>query len=60
MFQNHRKTLPIPHVHLKMFGHTRENRPEFLRELMARIVPSRVLVAGVGAGLKEARLESVS
>jgi hypothetical protein len=46
MFQNHRKTLPISHVHLKTFGHTRENSPEFLRELMARVVPSRVLAGG--------------
>jgi hypothetical protein len=40
------ETLPISHVHLKTFGHTRENSPEFLRELMARVVLSRVLAGG--------------
>jgi hypothetical protein len=42
MFQIHRKTLPISHVQLEMFGHTREKSPEFLRASMARIVPGRV------------------
>jgi hypothetical protein len=56
MFQNHRKTLPISHVHLKTFGHTRENSPEFLRELMARVVPS-VLAGGRWRVAEGARLE---
>ena len=46
MFQNHRTTLPISHVQLKAFGHTRENSPEFLRTPMARVVPGRVLAGG--------------
>jgi hypothetical protein len=40
---NRPKTLPISHVQLKMFGHIRENSPEFLRAPMARLVPRRVL-----------------
>jgi hypothetical protein len=57
MFQNHRKTLPISHVHLKTFGHTRENSPEFLRELMARVVLGRVLAGGRWRVVEGGRLE---
>jgi len=46
MFQNLRKTLPISHVQLKTFGHTRENSPEFLREPMPRVVLTRVPTGG--------------
>jgi hypothetical protein len=48
MFQNHAQTLPIPHVQLKLFGHTRKNGPEILRAPMARVVPSRVLLKAAG------------
>jgi hypothetical protein len=56
MFQNHQQTLPIPHVQLKTFGHTRENSPEFLRAPMARVV--QVGVLGKCGRLKEHCLES--
>jgi len=46
MFQNHRQTLPIPHVQLKKFGHTRENSPEFLRAPMARVVRNHGAAVG--------------
>ena len=45
MFQNRPKTLPISDVKPKTFGHTGENGPEFLRALMARIVPHPPLTA---------------
>jgi len=48
MFQNHRQTLPIPHVQLKKFGHTPENSPEFLRAPMARVVPGAFLLEATG------------
>jgi hypothetical protein len=48
MFQDHRKTSPISHVQLKTFGHTRENSPEFLRALMARVVPGTFLLEAAG------------